>query len=74
MQPRSSIDNEIDLSVTNNVLDDSHRPSSKQSPMNSVFSGNNISHSMTEYDEGSFTNPLSKRFMIKIEHSKEFFF
>ncbi len=53
-ESRPSIDNEIELSMPNNL----HRLTSS---LDSIFSKNNVSHSITQNNEGSSMYPFSKQ-------------
>ncbi|CAF2432045.1 unnamed protein product [Rotaria sp. Silwood2] len=68
---RHSIDNETDITVTNNILDDSHQLSSKRltSPLNSMFSKNNVNHSISQFSKKSSTYLFSNRFIVNVENS-----
>ncbi|CAF3398798.1 unnamed protein product [Rotaria sp. Silwood1] len=58
---RPSIDTEANFAVTNNVLDDSRQLSSKKllSPVKSMFSKNNVNHSISQFSKKSSTYLLS---------------
>lgn len=42
------------------------------SPLNSMFSKNNVSHSITQNNEGSSMYPFSNRLIIKIKRNSSF--